>query len=87
MRVPSFSHCGGLKDWSPRLRVTGIIKLDNLTAESVRHLHLFQRDHRELRFDFSFAPNAASVTLESFAGLAMLTRLAAQVETEERPQI
>jgi hypothetical protein len=65
------------------LKISGVIQLENLNAESVRQLHMFQRNHSDLMFNFSLAPDAASISLESFAGLALLTRLAAQVEVED----
>jgi hypothetical protein len=65
------------------LKISGIIQFEDLTHESVLQLHLFQRNHTDLKFNFSLTPDAASVSLESFAGLALLTRLAAQVEAEE----
>jgi hypothetical protein len=65
------------------LKISGVIQLENLNAESVRQLHMFQRNHSDLMFSFSLAPDAASISLESFAGLALLTRLAAQVEVED----
>ena len=65
------------------MKISGVIQLENLNAESVRQLHMFQRNHSDLMFNFSLAPDAASISLESFAGLARLTRLAAQVEVED----
>ncbi len=64
------------------MRISGSVQFDGLSAEALRAIEHFQRSHAGLHLDAGPHPGTVAVHGESFEALALLTRLAAELQTE-----
>ncbi len=64
------------------MKISGSVQFDGLSATALRAVEHFQNNHKGLRLDAGPNPGTVAVYGESFEALALLTRLAAELQTE-----
>ncbi len=64
------------------MKISGSVQFDGVSASALRVIENFQSKHTGLHLTAGSTPGTFSVFGESFEKLALLTRLAAELESE-----
>lgn len=66
------------------MKISGVVLFQRMNASAINLIREFQRNHADVRITFSASLSDAKVEWESLESLALLTRLAASVQSCDR---
>jgi hypothetical protein len=65
------------------MKISGVVRFQQLSAPAINILREFQRKHREIAITFDDDLSNATANWESFDSMSRLTRVVAAIEIQE----